>query len=98
MPVIKAKSGVYCDYCKDEWGTVKDDQGRTQWHKLAMRQALITTISETHLQGEPIMRSFCGTCLQLSSRAADGSLWTIEEQIQYAKDNRVGQQLSIGRI
>ena len=98
MPVIKPKAGTYCDYCKDAWGTVRDDQGRTQWHKEAMKHAYITTISETHLTGAPVVRSLCHSCLQESQRWNDGSIWTIADQMAYAKENRQGQQLTIGRI
>lgn len=57
---------------------------------------MITTISETHLLGEPVVRSYCHDCLQEASKAADGSIWSLSEQIEYAKQNRQNQQMEIG--
>jgi hypothetical protein len=33
-----------------------------------------------------------------ASRWHDGTIWTLADQIQYAKDNRNGQQLRIGSM
>ena len=96
MPIVKAKSDTWCDYCKDEWGQIKDASGRTKWHDKAIRQAVVTTISETHLIGEPIVRSYCHDCLQLASRTRSGQAWSLADQIEYAKQNRQGQQIEIG--
>ena len=96
MPIVKAKSDTWCDNCKDAWGQIKNSTGQTIWHKNAIRQAVVTTISETHLKGEPIVRSYCHSCLQETSKWHDGSVWTLQEQINYAKQYRQGQQIEIG--
>jgi len=96
MPIVKAKSGVYCDTCKDKYGFVKDEQGHSVPHPKGRRQAYSTIISETHYGKEPVIRSLCYPCIDDASRWHDGSVWTLAEQIQYAKDNRNGQQLRIG--
>lgn len=93
--IRKAASGVYCDTCKSAYGQYRDKQtNELRWHKNAIRQAYVTTISETHTGKEAIIRSYCYQCVQDMSIWADGSVWTLAEQIQYAKDNR--NQLSIG--
>lgn len=96
MPIVKSKSDTWCDGCKDAWGQIKDANGRTTWHEKARRQAIVTTISETHQIGDPIVRSYCHDCLQEASKWHDGSTWSLSEQIEYAKKNRAGQQLEIG--
>lgn len=96
MPIVKAKSDTWCDYCKDAWGQIKDSSGRTVWHPKAIRQAIVTTISETHLIGDPIVRSYCHDCLQEASKMHDGSTWSLSEQIAYAKANRQNQQMELG--
>ena len=98
MPIIKAKSGVYCDTCKDKWGWVKDERGVSVPHPKGRRQAYSTIISETHYGKEPVIRSLCYPCMDESSRWHDGTVWTLADQIQYAKDNRNGQQLRIGSM
>lgn len=96
MPIVKAKSDTWCDTCKDAWGQIRDASNKQIWHPKAIRQAMITTISETHLLGEPVVRSYCHDCLQEASKAADGSIWSLSEQIEYAKQNRQNQQMEIG--
>lgn len=98
MPIVKAKSGVYCDTCKDRWGYVKGDDGRSVPHPKGQRQAYSTIISETHYGKEPVIRNLCYACMDDSSRWHDGTIWTLADQIQYAKDNRNGQQLRIGSM
>lgn len=98
LAIAKAASHVWCDNCKDEWGTIKDEANRTVWHKNAQRQAIVTITSETHITKEPVIRSLCGKCVDEASRWHDGSVWSIQERIAYAKANRAGQQLEIGSI
>jgi hypothetical protein len=95
MPTARAKSGVFCDTCKDAWGQIKDQNGKWTWHPKAMRQAMVTITSETH-PVTPIIRSYCHSCIEQNSKWHDGSTWTIQQQIEYAKVNRPGQQLTIG--
>ena len=98
MPIVKAASGVYCDSCKDRFGYIRNEAGQTIPHPKAQRQAYSTIISETHYGKEPVIRSLCYSCIDDTSRWVDGTLWTLAEQIQYAKDNRKGQQLRIGSM
>lgn len=96
MPIKKAASGVWCDNCKLQWGWVKEADGTSIPHPKGRRQAYSTIISETHHGKEPIVRSYCYQCIDEMSRWHDGTIWTLAEQIQYAKDNRPGQQIKIG--
>ena len=53
-PVItRAPAGRYCDYCKAQWGRVKED-----WHPKAKTQAVVVCSSETH-QGKFNERAYC---------------------------------------
>lgn len=96
MAITKARSGVFCDYCKDQYGYTREEStGRSVLHNKAKKQAYITVVSETHYK-EPVIRHYCYTHLQELSTWHDGSIWTLEEQIAYAKEYRKGQQLTIG--
>lgn len=93
--IKKAVSGVYCDVCKAQYGQYRDKAtNELKWHKNAIRQAYVTLISETHTGKEPIIRSYCYSCVQENSKWSDGTVWTLAEQVQYAKDNR--HQLKLG--
>lgn len=96
MPIAKAKSGVFCDTCKDRYGWARNADGKVIPHPKGQRQAYITTISETHYGKEPVIRSLCYSCLDETSRWHDGTVWTLEAQMKYAKQYRKGQQLTIG--
>jgi len=96
--IKKAASGVFCDTCKDRYGWARSADGKVIPHPKAQRQAYITTISETHYGKEPVVRSLCYQCLDETSKWHDGTIWTLAEQTQYAKDNRKGQQLTIGSM
>ena len=98
MPIVKAKSGVFCDTCKDAYGWTRDENGRTIPHPKARAQAYITTISETHYGKEPVIRSLCYSCLDASSKWHDGSVWTLASQLEFAKTHRNGQQLSMAGL
>jgi hypothetical protein len=95
MPTVKAKSGQWCDICREAWGQIKDQNGKLVWHPKATRQAMVTITSETHPK-DPVIRSYCQSCIEENSKWADGTTWTIQDQIEYAKVNRPGQQMRIG--
>ena len=85
-PVItRAPAGRYCDYCKAQWGRVKDD-----WHPKAKTQAIVVCISETH-QGKNNERAYCEAHRAEISTMADGSVWPLNEQME------VGRKLINGR-
>jgi hypothetical protein len=74
--ITKAPAGRYCDYCKAQWGRLKDD-----WHPKAKVQAVIICISETHL-GKQNERAYCETHRADISTMADGSVWPLVDQME----------------
>ena len=76
-PVItRAPAGRYCDYCKAQWGRVKED-----WHPKAKTQAVVVCSSETH-QGKFNERAYCEAHRAEISTMADGSVWPLNEQME----------------
>jgi hypothetical protein len=71
--LTKAKSGIWCDYCKDRFGT---NNVRGQ------QQASWTIISELP-QSKGRQRHYCYTCARDVQNWADGSLFTLQEQGDY---------------
>jgi hypothetical protein len=78
--IIRAEVGRYCDYCKGRWGKLKDGS----LHEKARRQAVVVVIS-TITKSKGIERAYCETCRAENSRWADGSVWPISDQLNYAK-------------
>jgi hypothetical protein len=76
--IRRANSGVYCDYCKAQWGKLKDGT----WHIKAQTQASVTCYSITKPN---VQRSYCAPCLAMVQAWPDGSVFTLPEQIEYAK-------------
>jgi hypothetical protein len=74
--IIKAPAGRYCDYCKAQWGRLKDD-----WHPKAKIQAVIICVSETH-QGKNNERAYCEEHRAEISTMADGSIWPLVDQME----------------
>jgi hypothetical protein len=94
--ITKARSGVLCDYCKDAYGWYFDTETKkNRPHPKALKQAFVTITSETSPK-EPVIRSYCYSHVQELSTWSDGSIWTLEEQVKFAKVNRRGVQLTIG--
>lgn len=73
--ITKAPEGRYCDYCKAQWGRIKND-----WHPRAKTQAVVLCISETH-QGQNNERAYCEAHREEISTMADGSIWPLNEQM-----------------
>jgi hypothetical protein len=74
--IIKAPVGRYCDYCKAQWGRVKED-----WHPKAKTQAAVICISETH-QGKNNERAYCENHRAEISTMPDGSVWPLVNQME----------------
>jgi hypothetical protein len=73
----KAKIGIWCDYCKSRFGTnlIKGQQ-----------QAAWTVHSELP-KSHGRKRSYCNDCAIDVSKWADGSYFSLDQQIEYAKTN-----------
>lgn len=77
-----ARKGVWCDYCKLRWGT-DNEKGQTQ--------ASWTIVSKLPVsQGR--VRNLCQGCVVDVSRWADGSYFSLPEQIAYALRNQPTQE------
>ena len=70
----RSPKGTWCDYCKMRW-TVSDYRGQTQ--------AVWQIVSKRH--GKVHIRNYCHSCAMEVQGWPDGSLFTLNEQIQYAK-------------
>jgi hypothetical protein len=76
--IRRANSGVYCDYCKAQWGKLKDGT----WHIKAQTQASVTCYSITKPN---VQRSYCAPCLAMVQNWPDGTVFSLPEQIEYAR-------------
>ena len=72
--LTRAKNGVWCDYCKVRFGTANPK---------GQMQAALTTKCVRH--GKEIVRSYCQTCANEIQTRHDGTVLTLNEQIDYAK-------------
>jgi hypothetical protein len=77
LMLSKAKHGVWCDYCKSRFG-IHNPKGTTQ--------AAWTVHSELPKSHER-KRSYCNDCAIDVSKWADGSYFSLDQQIEYAKTN-----------
>ena len=77
LMLSKAKHGVWCDYCKSRFG-IHNPKGTTQ--------AAWTVVSELP-KSHGRMRSYCNDCAIDVSKWADGSYFSLDQQIEYAKTN-----------
>jgi len=75
--LTKAKHGVWCDYCKSRFG-IHNPKGTTQ--------AAWTVVSELP-KSHGRKRSYCNDCAIDVSKWADGSYFSLDQQIEYAKTN-----------
>lgn len=78
VAVVRAKVGVWCDYCN------------YRWHKNSInhnKAASWTVISESpEFKGR--MRSYCQSCAESVSWQIDGKDFGLEEQFKYAQSQR----------
>jgi hypothetical protein len=77
LMLVKAKHGVRCDYCHSRWGK-HNEKGSTQ--------AAWTVVSELP-KSHGRKRSYCNDCVIDVSKWADGSYFSLDQQIEYAKTN-----------
>jgi len=73
----KAKLGVWCDYCKSRFGvTIARGQQQAAW-----------TVHSELPKSQGRNRSYCNDCAIDVSKWADGSYFSLDQQIEYAKSN-----------
>lgn len=73
----KAKLGVWCDYCKSRFGvTIARGQQQAAW-----------TVHSELPKSHGRKRSYCNDCAIDVSKWADGSYFSLDQQIEYAKTN-----------
>lgn len=93
MALSKSAQGVFCDHCKMEYGTYNSEfntwsfRPRRKGEGIIDPQAYLTVVSEMS-KSNGAVRHYCRYHLQEASRwsNADGvSIWTIEDQLAYAK-------------
>jgi len=77
LMLSKAKPGIFCDYCKSRFG-IHNPRGMTQ--------AAWTVTSELP-KSHGRKRSYCNDCAIDVSKWADGSYFSLDQQIEYAKTN-----------
>ena len=77
LMLSKAKVGIFCDYCKSRFG-IHNPKGMTQ--------AAWTVHSELP-KSHGRKRSYCNDCAIDVSKWADGSYFSLDQQIEYAKTN-----------
>lgn len=77
LMLSKAKVGIFCDYCKSRFG-IHNQKGMTQ--------AAWTVHSELP-KSHGRKRSYCNDCAIDVSKWADGSYFSLDQQIEYAKTN-----------
>ncbi len=77
LMLSKAKHGIFCDYCKSRFG-IHNPKGMTQ--------AAWTVHSELP-KSHKRKRSYCNDCAIDVSKWADGSYFSLDQQIEYAKTN-----------
>lgn len=76
--IRRANNGQFCDYCKAQWGKMKDGS----WHINAQTQASVTCYSITKPDRQ---RSYCVRHIAEVQAGPDGSIFSLPEQMEYAK-------------
>lgn len=71
----RAKSGVWCDYCKAAWGQINN-----QWHEKAKTPAWVS-ITSTSLRSKGIIRSYCQSHAESLTVDANGEPFSFADQI-----------------
>lgn len=72
--ISRSPKGTWCDICKARWG-VEHYRGQTQ--------AIWQTTSKRY--GNVIVRHYCQPCANEIQQWHDGTTWTLQQQIDYAK-------------
>jgi len=71
----RSPKGTWCDYCKLRWGT-DSPKGRTQ---------AVWTVTSKRAGGKLVLRHYCHSCAMEVQTWHDGTIWTLKDQIDYAK-------------
>ena len=83
LMLSKAKPGIWCDYCKSRWGSEQRDiKGIGIVPKIA-----VWTVHSELPKSHGRKRSYCNDCAIDVSKWADGSYFSLDQQIEYAKTN-----------
>jgi hypothetical protein len=77
LMLVKAKTGIWCDYCASRFGR-NNEKGQTQAH-----WTVISELPKSHGR----KRSYCNDCVMDVSKWADGTYFSLDQQIEYAKTN-----------
>jgi hypothetical protein len=82
LMLAKSKPGVWCDYCASRFGkTNPKGQTLAAW-----------TIHSKLPKSHGRLRSYCNDCAIDVSKWADGTYFSLDQQIEYAKSNGNIQQ------
>lgn len=76
--IREANRGIWCDYCKDQWGKVGSHPQR--WHEKAMSQAWVTIYSQNE-KSKGQKRSYCNPCATTLMQWPTGELFTLHAQV-----------------
>lgn len=77
----------WCDYCKTRFGQLKDGS----WHLKAQVPAVWKVTSETPSR-RGMVRFYCQECANEAQKWADGTFWSLKEQLDYAIANFATQE------
>ena len=77
----------WCDYCKTRFGQLKDGS----WHLKAQVPAVWKVTSETPNR-RGMVRFYCQECANEAQKWADGTFWSLKEQLDYAIANFATQE------
>lgn len=74
MPILRAKPGIWCDYCKTRFpkGTIMHEKAAS-W----------TVISE-HPDRKGMQRHYCQSCSEEVTKW-NGEVWELQDQVDYAQ-------------
>lgn len=78
--ITKADTGIWCDYCKLQWGKVKNE-----WHPKAQTQAIWTVYGVHKSKGQK--RHYCQSCLLVVTQfegtyALPAYFWSLKDQVE----------------
>jgi len=73
--IREANRGIWCDYCKDQWGKLGNN-----WHPKAMTQAWVTIYSQSP-KSKGQKRSYCNPCATSLMQWPTGELFTLNQMV-----------------
>jgi hypothetical protein len=89
----RSPKGTWCDYCKGRWGTERMSITipETGESKIVPCDAVWQITSKRY--GKLVVRHYCQSCANEVQAWPDGTIWTLKEQIDYAKGETLDVQL-----